>query len=253
MPTVLQFFSDALAAVGAADPGQTPPPSRIEHARRKFAGMVRSWSATRLRLFYIPEASYALVANKGSYTIGPDPAADFNTTNPAVNIKPVFIQSARVIVGSARIWPLNIVSRPQWDVLPTKTLKDPDGPTDLFYDFGVKLARINLAPMPANPLMLFVSQWDALKVFAEGDEQLNVEDYYPDEYLRPLQLGLSIEMAPTYHFQVGQELATNYADGLARIEKMNADKLSGAFWTSRTLQGPTKGDDTALPQQQQGQ
>lgn len=249
MPTVLQFFADSIADIGGCDPGQIPGPSRIQFARRKFAEMIRSWSTNRLRLFYIPEATYVLQNGQGSYLIGPG-AADFNTT-PGVYTKPVFIQAANVIVGNARRFPLNILTRPQWDLNQSRTLLDPDGPLDLFYDFGTPLGTINLAPKPGGAgwvagQLLLMSQWNPLKVFEEGEEQLNVEDFYPDEYLKPLRQGLSIELCEVYRKQVTQSMAATYQQGIQFIENTNNEKLSGAYGIGRTLDGPLKGDGSPV-------
>lgn len=249
MPTVLQFFADAIADVGGCDPGQIPGPSRIQFARRKFAEMVRSWSTSRLRLFYIPEAVYVLQNAQGIYTIGPG-AADFDTT-PGIYTKPVFIQAARVIVGNARRYPLNILTRPEWDINQSRSLLDPDGPLDFFYDFGTPIGTFNVAPKPGGAgwmagQQMLISQWNPLHVFAEGDEAANVEDFYPDEYLKPLRLGLSIELAPTFGKQIGQEIAASYAQGVQFIENTNNEKLSGAYGNTRTLDGPLKGDGTSV-------
>lgn len=258
MPTtVLQLFSDALADVGGCDPGQTPSPSRIQFARRKHTGMMRSWSTKRLRLFYIPESAYTLQGGKGTYLIGPL-AADFDTSTivpPAAApayVKPVFIQAGSVIVGTGRRWPLNILTRPQWDLNNTKTLTDPDGPLDLFYDFGSPMGTINIAPKPTGAQQMLLSQWNPLPTFNEGDEQLNIEDFYPQEYIKPMQLGLAIELAPAYRFQVTQDMAALFGDSIGQVERMNNDKLSGAYGTSRTLDGPVKGDGSpvAAPPQQ---
>lgn len=251
MPSVLQFFSDALVDVGACDPGQTPSSNRIQHARRKYADMIRNWSTKRLRLFYIPESEYALQNGVGSYQIGPG-AAQFDTT-PGVYVKPVFIQAASVVIGVNRRWPLNILTRPQWDLNQNKTIVDPDGPLDLFYDFGNPIATINVGPIPNTAQRLLVSQWNPLRIFAEGEEALNVEDFYPQEYLKPMQTGLSIELAPSYGFSVGQEMAALYSEGVMNIERMNNDKLSGSFGASRTLDGPTKGDGSPVGQAGQQQ
>lgn len=249
MPTVLEFFSDAIADVGGADPGQTPGGSRIQFARRKFAEMIRNWSTNRLRLFYIPEVVYVLQNGQGAYTIGPG-AADFDT-DPGVYVKPVFIQAARVIVGNARRYPLNILTRPEWDVNQSRTLLDPDGPIDFFYDFASPIGTFNVAPKPGGVgwlagQQLLISQWNPLKIFNQGDEALNVEDFYPQEYLKPMRLGLSIELAPVYNKQIGQEIAASYQQGVQFIENTNNEKLSGAYGTSRTLDGPLKGEGSPV-------
>jgi len=245
----LEFISDALAKASLGKPGQTPHANTAQHARRVHQEMVRSWSSNRLRLFNIPEALYLMKPNQGSYTIGPDAGADFDTSAGA-NTKPVFIQAARVIVGTARRWPLNILTRPQWDIVQTRTVKDPDGPLDLFYDYAVKLATINVAPMPTTAQPLYISQWNALRSFAEDELDLDVEDFYPGEYIKPTMLGLAVELCQAYTRPVSQELLGLFQDAIGPIEKTNNDKLSGSFGFSRSLDGPLKGDGSPVSAQQ---
>lgn len=237
----LEYIADALAKAGLGKPGQTPAANTAQHARRVHQEMVRSWSSNRLRLFNIPESLYALQGNKGSYTIGPDATADFDTT-AGLYSRPVFIQAARVIVGTARRLPLNILTRPEWDILQNRGQVDPDGPLDLFYDFNVKLGTINVAPMPAGAGPLYISQWNPLKSFNEDELGEDVEDFYPGEYIKPTMLGLAIELCQAYNRPVSQELVGLFQDAIAPIEKMNNEKLSGSYGFSRTLDGPVKGD-----------
>lgn len=241
-PTIfLEYISDALAAAGLGKPGQTPIATTAQHARRVHKRMVESWSSNRLRLFNIPEALYAMQANKGTYTIGPDATADFDTT-AGLYSRPVFIQAARVIVGTARRWPLNILTRPEWDLAQNRTQSDPDGPLDLFYDFNVKLGAINVAPKPTGAQPLYISQWNSLRFFGEDELDADLDDFYPGEYIRPTMLGLAMELCQAYTRPVSQELVGLFQDAIAPIEKMNNEKLSGSYGFSRTLDGPVKGD-----------
>lgn len=251
MPTiVLEYFADALTRAGLMKPGSTPPGTTSQHCRRVHKAMVKTWSANRLRLFNIPEAQYPLVGAKGAYTIGPDAMADFDTT--AGNyVRPVFIQSGRVKVGTNRRWPLNILTRPQWDVLQGRTLQDPDGPLDLFYDFAIKLGTINVAPQSTGVTTLWLSQWNALRSFEEDELALDLEDYYPLEYIKPSMLGLAVELCEAYTRPVSQELLGLFQDSISTIEKMNNEKLSGSFGFSRSLEAPLKGDGTSVSGGQQ--
>lgn len=215
--------------------------------------MVRTWSKIRERLFYIPAASYTLTPGLGAYQIGPG-ATQFNTDNVSPSptyIRPIFIQSAQVVVGVARKWPLNILTRPQWDILQTQTLSDPDGPTDLFYDFNQPIATINLAPMPTTAQQMILSQWNPLKSFYPGDESLLLENYYPESYFLALRKGLAIELCDAFTKPVTQQLLSVFQGAISAIETDNRSKVVGAFGFSRTLEsGATKGDGIMAPQQQ---
>lgn len=246
MPSVLEFLNNALSAAGVVQPAQTASGSVSDVARRKHSDMVRSWNISRLRLFYVPEQAYPLTANLGVYEIGPG-AAQFDTT-PGVYTRPIFVQSARVIVGTGRRWPLNVLTRPQWDLNNNKNLVDPDGPLDLFYDFNTPKATFNLGPKPGGAQSLLVSQWNPLRFFTPDELALNIEDFYPEEYIEPMEKGLAIILAQTYKRPIDQALVSLFQDSVSRLEAINNDKLSGAFGFSRTLDGPTKGDGSPVAQ-----
>lgn len=259
MPTVLQLYSDAFSDAGLMQPNQTPSGSNVDRIHRAFDDMVRAWSKVRERLFFIPSAIYPLTSGLGAYQIGPG-AAQFNTTTNPNYTRPLLIQTAQVVIGVARKFSLNILTRPNWDVLQTQTLLDPDGPTDLFYDFGHPISTIYLAPMPGGTgwnvaQTLILSQWNPLKVFYPGDEQLLVQDYYPESYFLALRKGLAIQLCDAYSRPVSQQLVGLFQGALSAIENDNRDKVTGAFGPSRTLESPTKGDGIMAPGQpsQQGQ
>jgi hypothetical protein len=254
MPSVRQFLTDAISDSKLVQPTQTPSGPQLDVARRKHADMVQAWSAVRLRLFFVPEVTYPLVGGKGIYEIGPG-GADFDTGGaPPLYVKPVFIQSGAVIIGVARRWPLNILTRPQWEVIQTRGLIDPDGPLDLFYDFAEPKATFNVAPKPFGPMFMVLSQWNPLKAFNETEVDLNVEDFYPQYYVQAMRYGLAIELGAAYGLPVAQETLGMFQSNIGTLEKLNNDKLSGSFGFSRTLEGPTKGEGMPLQQQQvQGQ
>jgi hypothetical protein len=251
MPTVQQLYNDALSDAGLQQPNQTATGSNIDFTHRRFDDMVRTWSKIRERLFFIPSAVYPLAAGKGAYQIGPG-APDFNTTTNPAYTRPLFIQTAQVIVGNNRKFSLNILTRPEWSVLQTQNLQDPDGPTDLFYDFNHPISTINVAPIPGGATWnvnqtLILSQWNPLKVFYPGDEALLVEDYYPESYFLALRKGLAIQLCDAFQRPVSQQLLGVFQGALQAIEGDNRDKAAGALGPTRTLESPTKGDGIMQP------
>lgn len=246
MPTVLQFLSDTLADAGIIQPGQSPSAPHLQFALRKWFEMLSDWSGTRERLFFIPEVTYQMSGGKGTYSIGPG-APDFDTI-PGVYVRPLFVQAARVKVGTNRKWALNLLTRPQWDVNQAKTLQDPDGPLDFFHDTNAPIATFNVAPMPSGGQSLYVSQWNPLPRFDETQLALNVEDSYPEQYLKPMRLGLQIEVASSFGRQIKQEVPSLFAEAIARLERKNMQATTGSFGESRTLEVPVKGEAGAQGQ-----
>lgn len=245
MTTVLTLYSSSLAEMGRLDPQMGPGGSTLAYVQGAFADMVRAWSAIRYRLFYIPEATYLLQPGKGTYAIGPG-ATDFDTSGGAY-VRPVFVQTAQVVVGTARRIALNILSRPQWQVDPLRNLPDPDGPVDFFYDENRPLATFNVAAKPQGTQFMILSQWNPLKIFQPGEEAFNVEDFYPEHYIPALRLGLAVQLCDSYKTPVNQSLLGRFGAVIAALESKNEDEMTGALGYTRTLQGPTKGESGILP------
>lgn len=249
--SVLTFIGAALTTAKVLKPGQTPTGTQVQVTEQLFFEMVTSWSARRLRLPYIPEAQYPMTAGKGTYQVGPG-ASDFNTTaSGSPYIKPQFIEAASVIVGVARRIPMNVLTRPQWDICQTKSLTDPDGPIDIFYDYNSPIATINVACKPGGDQTLYVAQWNPLMGFVPGQEQYDMLAYYPPEYIKPMRYGLAIEAAAAFGLPAGADITTPFSESIQELENKNNDKLSGAFGTTRTLDGPVKGDGSSIAAQQQ--
>lgn len=259
--TVLDFFTAGAVKAGIIQPTQTPSGAQLHYIGERSREMIRTWSSIRNRLFFIPEAAYPLAAGVGVYKIGPGAGAapNFETSGPnPLYTRPLLIQSGVIIVGTARRYPLGILSRPAWDAVQTRTLQDPDGPTDLFYDFQHPIATLNFAPIPLNNSeagggtgTVFLSQWNPLPIFQDTDVKLNVEDYYPDDYITALTSGLAIQLCSSYGRPVPQDVLGIFQSAIAVIENKNQQKVASAMGPSRTLQIPTKGDMvTPAPQTQ---
>ena len=243
--TVLELFSGAATKAGIIEPTQTPSGPMQAFIGSRFREMIRTWSGIRNRLFFVAGVQYPTAAGVGAYLIGPGAGAapNFDTTlNPAYT-RPNLVQTAQYLVGTARRWPLRILTLPGWQDLQTRNLQDPDGPTDLFYDFNHPIATINLAPKPAGVGVLFMSQWNPLPVFQDNQMQLIVEEYYPDDYLTPLTSGLAIQLCGPYRRPVGQDLLGIFQASMTAVENKNQLKLTGAM---TPLSGPTIGDASAL-------
>jgi len=244
----------ALSDLGVIQPGMTPSGMTLKVVRQQFGDMIRSWSSNRLRLFFVPEVQYAITANLGVFQIGPG-AAQFDTSG-GLYTRPVFVQSAQTIIGTGRRYPLNILTRPEWDALTSRGNTDPDGPTEFFYDFNHPIATFNFAPilpLGSPNQTVFISQWNPLRIFADGEEALNVEDYYPDEYIVAMRRGLVIQLASGYRMQITQDMLGVFQAAISVVESKNLEKLTGSFGPSRTLQTPTKGDQSVLSAVQQQQ
>jgi hypothetical protein len=247
---VLQLFQDALAEVGRLNPQMTPSGSTTAYVQRVCANMIEAWSEIRERLFFIPEVSYPLVANQSVYYIGPG-AADFNTNNTAPNplyTRPVIVQTAQVKVGNARRWPLNLLTRPDWQIEQNRFISDPDGPLKLFYDDNRPISTFNVAPIPGNNTTMYASQWNPLYVFQLTDLNKDVATLgYPEAYELPLKTGLAIEMCRAYRMPVSQDLLGRFQSSIAVIENKNKLNMMSNFGFSQTLQGPTKGEPGMMP------
>lgn len=234
--TVTKFLNDAAASIGAVEPGQSLSSNRLTYWLGVFNDMVRNMSADRLFLFFVPDVPYTLTGE--STTIGP--GGTLNTTGGA-NTRPVFVESARVLIATVFRKPLNILTEQEWSTDPHRGSTNAAGPIDFYYGSNITLGTFNLAPAPTAHTV-YISQWNPLKVFdPTTDMALLMGDYYPEEYIRALGLNLAVNQARAHGLQVSQDLIGNASTALQTIRNLNAARLGGSMGQSNTLQAPSVG------------
>lgn len=244
--TVTEFLNSAAAEIQAVTPGQSLSGTKLSLWLDGFNTLVGNMSADRLFLFYVPDVEYTTPSSKESYEIGPG-AIDFPTSGGYT--RPVFVQSARALVGTGTRIPLNQNSENEWAANPKRNMTSPDGPSDFHYSAGVAIGFLRFAPKPNSAQKIYLSQWNPLKTFAIGDLALSIETYYPAEYIIALRKNLAVNLANSYQRQAGQELIGTAQTSLQTIRNLNNERLLGAMGQSGTLQTPAMGIGQGVQQQ----
>ncbi len=235
--TFTAFLNQSAAEINVLQPGQSLPTSQLQFWAGAFNDMVRNMSADRLFLNYVPDVAYTCPGSAESYDIGVG-ASSFPTSG-STNIRPLFVESARAKVGTSRRWPLNVQTEQEFAANSRRGSSDPDGPIDFQYSASTVIGFFRFAPAPQSGQVIYISQWNPLKVFDPATEMaLLMEDYYPLEYIRALKLNLAVSRAPSYKSAVSQELAGNAATALQTIRAENALRLNGSMGQSATSQAP---------------
>lgn len=238
--TVTEFLNSAAAEIQAVVPGQSLSGNKLALWLDGFNTLVGNMSADRLFLFYVPDVEYTMASVKESYEIGPG-ATDFNTSGGGGYVRPVFVQSARALVGNGTRIPLNPNSENEWAANPKRNMTSLDGPSDFHYSAGVALGYFRFAPKPASGQKIYISQWNPLKTFSTSDLALSMETYYPLEYIIALRKNLAVNLANSYQRQAGQELIGTAQTALQTIRNLNNERIMGAMGQSGTLQTPALG------------
>lgn len=250
--TFQKFLNNAAARILQVSPGGGISGNQLAFWVDGFSEVVRSMSGDRSLLFFVPDVQYTLVNAKESFEIGPG-AADFDTTGGAYT-RPVFVESVRVKVGNARRFPLNMCTEQEFAVSPWRNATHPDGPTDFYYASGIPKATFNFAAQALAGQICWVSQWNPLREFDLTETNLLMEDYYPNEYIRMLQLGLGVHQCSAYGKTAPQELVADLQAASQIVRDLNNTRLMGSAGQTRTLNTPKVGVGVSVGQQpgQQG-
>lgn len=216
MSTALDLINDAFAKIGVYPPGTTLPGAAAQQGLNVLNDMLDSWSLESLMTYQILEQSGALVANKGSYTIGP--GGDFNITRPIrINMG---TGTAYILDSNNQRYPVDVVSRDQWNLIGNLTVQS-NIPNTLFYDPQMPLGVINLYPQPNVPNTLYFDSYLQFTAFANLAATVTL----PPGYKKALQDNLAVELYP-YYPQAGQEVNLKMLIELAARSKANVKRVN---------------------------
>lgn len=248
--TVQQFLNDAATEIMAINPGGSVSGTQLTFWLRAFNLLAANGSTDRALLFYVPDVPYIPNAFQEAWGIGP--GAFFDTSAGAYT-RPVFVESARALVGNSRRWPLNVRTEQEWASNPARGRTDNDGPLDVHYSASITTGVLRFAPLTVPGNTIWVSQWNPLRTFDVTELNAIMEDYYPPEYLTMLRGALALDRTPSYkREQVSQILVANALEAYNRIKALNNERLGGSAGQSATLQAPAIGIGRMLQQAMAG-
>lgn len=186
----------SMGECGVTRIGESPTIDELETGLQLLNIMLGAWSADQCMIRGVLQEDFPLIAQQGTYTIGPSASYGFNTA------KPISIVSAFVRDQSNVDYPLDIVQYDRWDAYTDKQYTYAT-PVALYYNPGPTqqaspaYGTINLyyAPDANNVYTLFLDSFKYLTEFATYAESVTFESVYHEA----LMSGLSIRLFRHYH------------------------------------------------------
>ena len=188
--TVLDIIRRALRLLTVLATGETPDGAESADCLEQLNWMIQAWSNEKLLTYYIKNEMFLLTSGKGTYTIGPDPAMDFNTSVPN-KISSAFVRDNSS--GYNNDYKLDVIPNDRFqDIFQKGILTTYPRWIQLIrtYPYG----QINLWPVPNKPLQINISQWNQIAQFKNLTDLICL----PPGYKTALAYNLALEMSPEY-------------------------------------------------------
>lgn len=229
MSTFLDIASDSLTEIGQLGVGQSISPEQSQQALRLGNRMLQKWSLQRFMLPLVNSRPFVLAAGTQDYTVGP--------TGGFASNRPVFVEAAQIAApGSSLYLPLNILDTSKWGAIRDKgaTCSAAGLPQDVWPEYTYPNLSFHIWTIPSNGATILLKTWELLQQFVSVFDVLN----FPPGYEEAIMHNLAMELSPFYDQPISSALQQLAADGLLRIQGLNAQSFGGALGESQTLQTP---------------
>ena len=204
--------------IGVGTPGEVMSAEEMNTWLDAMNVLLKSWSGRSLLTTAQTQESFALTGGKAVYTLGAAAGSPDVTT-----VKPIRIISAFVRDQNNTDYPVNIISREEYNAFDTKS--DQGLPQNIFYDPGVSqqtnqkgTISLYLTPDSTNTYSLFIASEKPFTSFATLDDVFTFQDIYE----RAIIFNLPLEMAPEYGVTVHPEVISSADEALGIIEAINS-------------------------------
>lgn len=211
MATALDLIKGAMRLIGAIESGETPSSEETSDGLSALNAMMDAWSIERLMVYQILQENFTLSAGTASYTIGS--GGTWNTT------RPTRIDSAFIRDSSGQDYPIEIITKEQYDAIWLKTTQSL--PEQLFYDPAYPLGTVYWYCVPDASYTAYINSWKQLQSFAGLTTVLAL----PPGYERAIKYNLALEIAPEYNRMPSAVLAQIANESKAAIKSMNAPEV----------------------------
>jgi hypothetical protein len=211
--TLTTIANSAAQYLGVLDSGEALSTQQVADALAAMNNLIDQWGTDALMVYSEVRSVQTLVAATQSYTIGTGQA--FNVPRPAA------IAAAALINAAGPGNEVEVCSARRWAELPDRQSQS-YAVRHLFYDRGYPTGNIFVSPVPlGSGLTLELLSYSPLTSFPDT----STSETIPAGYLRLMELGLAIELAPQYDMTVSPALQRNYNDAIARVRNLNAQML----------------------------
>jgi len=217
-PTVaLDIVKRALRLLGVLATGETPDAFEANEALLELNWMLDQWSLEKLMVYYMVNELFPIIANKGTYTIGPDIYQDFNTKRP-IKIESAFARDNTG--GTNNDYKLEVIPNDRYQDIFQKGILT-TYPKYLNYVESYPYGQINIWPIPTKDYTLSLSQWKQFKKFASLADIVCLPPGYKDA----LGYNLAINIALEYGQEPSQFLYKMADETKMRIKRINKEPV----------------------------
>lgn len=221
------IINEALLLDGVIYPGQILSPEAAATSQFGLNMMLGEWSAQGLAVFSVLRVSFALIAGKGDYSIGP--AADLATPRPekidawathsttSGSDGGVPMDAATFATGRSRLeetaFDLGLLSAASLQGQRVKQLN---------YDAAYPVGNIHLYPLPSIGMTLELWVWQQFVSITDFTIPLD----FPPGYLKAILYNLAVDLAPKFGREVGGTVANVANQCKAGLGATNASEHS---------------------------
>jgi|WetSurSiteA1Bulk_404760.scaffolds.fasta_scaffold38866_2 hypothetical protein len=232
--TAQNLVEQAMQKSLGLNPGETIAAADLNHGFDLLNLMIDDWGSDSLLPVALIRDSYALIANKGSYTIGPT-GADLTSTY-------IFsIDSAFIRDSNGTTYNVDVVPRETYDNDPAVAVSGNVGiPNMLTYDPGLtqetnQLGTVFLNPAPDAAYTLWL---ESNKGFAQFSALSSLITFPPGGWIRGIILNLCLEIDQDYGKDSSadvKEAALEFKQKLERLHASNNIKRANFTFPSSKL------------------
>ena len=209
--TALDLITDALIEIGAHDLGQAVPADEAALCLRKLNQMLERWATSPSMYPVLPEVSVPL-NGAASYTIGP--------TGDVVATRPIRIDRATCVDTTGFEYPVNALSRPEWDAISNKDVTG--GPvSDVWYDATQTNGRLYVYPKAGNEDTVKLDVTSSIFSFSG----LSTTSTLPVGYHPAIVANLAVELGPSFQRPISQQLEKRAAGSVRALKRSNTEPL----------------------------
>ena len=210
MATSLDLIKRSLRLLGVYGSGESIPSDEASDAQIAMNAMLEDWRNEKLMAYAMRDESLTMVNGQGTYTLGP--------TGDLVTTRPVKIDNAYIRDASTD-YPVEIVSRDQWDGIPDKT-NDSDIVQHLLFEGTMPDATIQVWPVPTTANVLHLRTWLPLATVALTDTIT-----LPPGYENAITYNLATYLAPEYGIDAKPSVMQVASRSLAGIKRINQREI----------------------------
>ena len=210
MATTLDLVKRSLRLLGVYGSGESIPADEANDALVAMNAMLEDWRNEKLMAYAMRDEVLTMVNGQGTYTLGP--------TGDLVTTRPVKIDNAYIRDASTD-YPVEIVSRDDWDGIPDKT-NDSDIVQHLLFEGTMPDATIKVWPVPTTANVLHMRTWLPIAELALNDTII-----LPPGYETAIPFNLAIYLAPEYGIDAKPSVMQIARTSLAGIKRINQREI----------------------------